>query len=429
MELLRITRISGLILLLLLFCCISPVLAGEKYSSGQPVISTAIIGSNELRIGEKIDLAISITNSGTVNMKFVDEGTITPDYLPTTALSLTADLNSGDSPVQVTTDSQILGDIKAGTVTQTTFEITVPESAKSGSYQIPLTISYQYMSQATQTGIDEIQYAFKDDEKTFYLPVTVCPAVTLQIISVDTGDLNVGGEGHITVTVKNIGSDIGKETVFTIEPVGNSPIVPIQNSIYVGAFPKGESTTISFKVSVASDADAAIQYPLKLFATYTDYQGLAAETSQKDISAGFNQKITFEVVSTPQTVSSGGKEVINVEYRNTGLNPVYNAQAGINIVDPFTSEDDQSYLGTIKPGEIATARFKLNVNSDTTSKDYALDSEIRYTDINLTEFVSDPIKVPVIVTESSGDFTIVAGVIILILIGGGIYYYRRIKQP
>lgn len=393
------------------------------------MLSAGIVGSNELHIGEKTTLTISVTNSGTVDMKFVDEGAISPDYLPTTALSLTADLNSGTSPVQVTTDSQILGDMKAGTVTEATFEVTVPQSAESGSYQIPLTIKYEYMSQATQTGIDEIQYAFTDEEKTFYIPVTVRPAVTLEIISVDTDDLNVGGEGHISVIVKNDGSDTGKETVFTIEPVGNNPIVPIQDSIYVGDFRPGQNTNLSFKVSVSSDADATIQYPLKIFATYTDYQGLKSETSQKDISAGFNQKITFKVVSTPQAVSSGGKEVINVEYRNTGSNPVYNAQAGINIVDPFTSEDDQSYLGTIQPGESATARFKLNVNSDTTPKDYALDSEIRYTDINLTDYVSDPIKVPVIVTESSGDFTIVGAVIILILIGGGIYYFRRVRKP
>lgn len=419
-------RIIGMVFLISILCLIFPVMAGDKYSSGQPDISAAIIGSNELHTGEQMDLTIALSNSGVFTMKFVDEGAITPDYLPTTALSLSAGLGPGESPVQINADPQILGDIRSGEVAQATFPVTVPDSVLTGSYLLPLTVSYQYMDQATQTGIDDIEYSFKTVEKTLTLPVTIRPAVTLEITSVDSGDLNVGGEGHIVITARNIGSDTGKETVFVLEPVGNSPIIPYQDSIYVGNFPEGGSATLSYKVSVATDADPSIQYPLKLYASYTDYQGLPAETGKKDVSAGFSPKVTFAVISDPETLSSGKKGEIAVEYKNTGLVPVYNAQAGINIVDPFTSEDDQSYLGTIKPGDTETARFKLNVNGGATIKQYALDSEIRYTDVNLTEYVSDPIKVPVQVTDSSGGDLILPGfILILILIGGGYLYYRR----
>lgn len=425
----RSIRIAGVILLVFILIFTNPVMAGDKYSSGQPEIAAGIVGSNELHIGEKTDLTVSISNAGVFSMKFVDEGAITPDYLPTTALSLTAGLSSGSSPVQVTADPQILGDLKSGDIVQATFPVTVPDSVATGSYQIPLTISYQYMDQATQTGIDDIEYSFRNEEKTLNLPVTLRPAVSLEVTSVDTGDLNVGGEGHIIVTVQNVGSDTGKETVFILQPVGNSPIVPYQDSLYVGDYPEGDTATLSYKVSVATDADPAIQYPLKLYATYTDYQGLPAETGQKDLSAGFRPKVSFAVVNDPETLSSGKKGVISVDYKNTGSSPVYNAQAGINIVDPFTSEDDQSYLGTIQPGETATAMFKLNVNGGSTAKQYALDSEIRYTDINQTEYVSDPIKVPVNVTDSSeGDLIIPVVILLLILLGGGFLYYRRTKQ-
>ena len=74
------------------------------------------------------------------------------------------------------------------------------------------------------------------------------------------------------------------------------------------------------------------------------------------------------------------------------------------------------------------AGFKLNVNSDATEKQYALDSEIRYTDINQTEFVSDPIKVPVIVTQPGMDLMIIGGVLLIIVIGGGFLYRRRMMQ-
>lgn len=422
-------QILLLFLILILTCVSSPVYAGDKYSTGELVLTAGIGGTNELQIGEKSQVIVTIANSGLINMKFVNTGTITPDYLPTTALSVSALLAGGDSPAEVSSDPQILGDLKAGTVTQATFLVTIPDSAQAGTYQIPLTLKYKYMDEATQNGLDEIQYSFKDEEKTLYIPITLRKSVCLGINSVESGDLNVGGEGHITINVTNTGSDDGKNTVFYLKPVGKNPIVPYQDSFYQGDFPVKTSATLSYKVSVASDADHSIQYPLNLQAIYTDYQGLQAKTDQKAISADFRPKISFTIGDQKNTLNSGGEGVITVPYTNTGLDTIYNAQAGITIVDPFTSEDDQSYLGTLKPGDTAVAKFKLNVNGGSTAKPYALDSEIRYTDENLTEFVSDPIKVPVMVTDSSGNTMLIAGIIgLVIIIGGGLLYLRRKQQ-
>ncbi len=419
-----------LYLCVFLLCAIviTPVYAGEKYLSGQPEISVGIEGSNELIKGEKTSITLLITNSGRVSMKFIDEGSITPDYLPTTALSLSAFLEPGESPIVVSSDPQIIGDLPSGSVGKATFSITVPDSARAGTYQIPVLLRYRYMDMATQTGKDEISYSFKDEEKRVYLPVRIRPAVRLEISEVKTGDLTVGGEGNITITITNTGSDDGKDTIILIEPVGNSPVIPYHNSVYIGDFPKGSSTTISYKVSVSSDANPDIQYPLKLWAEYTDYQGILAASAKKDVSVGFKPKISFTIVSNPNSIASGGKGEITVEYKNTGVRTVYNAQAGINIVDPFTSEDDQSYLGNLAPGETGIAKFKLKVNEGSTAKQYALDSVIRYMDEKNTEYVSDPLKVPVNVTDSGIDPIGIMIIILVLICGGGFMYYRRKQQ-
>ncbi|PWR73063.1 COG1361 S-layer family protein [Methanospirillum lacunae] len=416
----------GIFFIAILNILISPALAGDKYSSGEMVLTAGIGGSNELQIGEKTQIIVTIANSGLINMKFVNTGTITPDYLPTTALSLSALLEGGDSPVQVSSDPQILGDVKSGSVVQAPFVITVPDSAQAGAYQLPLTLEYKYMDEATQNGLDEIQYTFKEEKQTLSIPITLRKSVRLGINSIDSGDLYVGGDGHIIVNVSNIGSDDGKNTVFYLEPVGKGPIAPYQDSVYQGDFPVRSFANLSYKVSVASNADPSIQYPLTLQAVYTDYQGLTAQSDKKSVSAGFRPKISFTIGNQQNTINSGGEGVITVPYTNTGSDTIYNAQAGITIVDPFTSEDDQAYLGTMKPGDTAVAKFKLNVNSGSTSKQYALDSEIRYTDENLTEFVSDPIKVPVTVTDSNGNMMMIGGIILLVvIIGGGFLYLRR----
>ena len=333
-----------------------------------------------------------------------------------------------DSHIVVRSDAQILGDLPSGSVAKTSFSITIPEDAKAGEYQVPLVVTYQYLDMATQTGLDEISYSFKNEKKSLFLPLTIRRAVRLNVESVDTGDLSVGGEGNIVINVSNTGSDDGKETVFYMEPVGSSPIVPYQDSIYVGNFAKGAHATVSFKVSVSPDANTDIQYPLKLWAEYFDYQGLLAQTSKKDVSAGFKPKVSFTIVSPPSSIASGSKGTISVEYKNVGSTTVYDAQAGVNIVDPFTSEDDQAYLGTIPSGQTATALFKLNVNSGSTPKQYGLDSAIRYTDINQTAYVSDPIKVPVNVTEPGMDLTIFGIVLLVVVVAGGFFYYRHMQQ-
>jgi len=44
--------------------------------------------------------------------------------------------------------------------------------------------------------------------------------------------------------------------------------------------------------------------------------------------------------------------VIVVQYQNTGGATAYNAQARISAVDPFTSNDDTAFLGTMAPGDV-----------------------------------------------------------------------------
>ena len=425
----RFLGIIGLVILLSLIFFTSPVYAGDKYFSGQPVVTAGIEGSNELLIGEKTNITVIFSNSGLIDMKFVEPGAITPDYNPTTALGLAVLMENGDTPLVIPSDSQILGDLEAGKVMTSKFSVTVPESVKAGLYQVPLNLTYQYMYTSTQTGLNDIEYSFKDEEKILYLPVKIRPTVSIGIDSVNTGDLNVGGEGHIGITVSNKGSDVAKDAIFFIQPVGSSPIVPFQNSVYGGTIQPGGRASLSYKVSVSSDADFSIQYPIKLWAEYTDYQGLPAQTEQVQLSAGFKPKVTFILVNTSNSLQSGEKGIISVKYQNTGPVTAYNSQAEINILDPFTSEDDQAYLGDIMPGETKVAQFKLKVNSGTTPKQYALDSEIRYSDINLSEYVSDPVKIPVDVIDSSSNALILPGIIlIIIVIGGGFLYYRRKRQ-
>ena len=60
--------------------------------------------------------------------------------------------------------------------------------------------------------------------------------VVLEVSNVTTDSLNVGTEGYITMNVKNVGSESGKNAVIKLETVDGSPVIPTDASVYESVF-------------------------------------------------------------------------------------------------------------------------------------------------------------------------------------------------
>jgi hypothetical protein len=119
-----------------------------------------------------------------------------------------------------------------------------------------------------------------------------------------------------------------------------------------------------------------------------------------------------------------------VTYQNTGSATAYGAEARIITVDPFTTNDDTSYLGDLAPGETNTARFEITVSSSATIKEYALDSEIKFRDALNNDQISDRIKVPIEVVGISGIGWLLSpyGILVIALIVIAIVYFGVIRR-
>ncbi|MHC1625522.1 MAG: COG1361 S-layer family protein [Methermicoccaceae archaeon] len=105
----------------------------------------------------------------------------------------------------------------------------------------------------------------------------------------------------------------------------------------------------------------------------------------------------FEVVNVSGELVPGKKSLVYVTFKNTGELTAWEATARITMVDPFSSTDDQAFLGDIKPGETAVGVFNVKVDDAATAKNYAIDSEIKYKDDGGEVTISDVVKVPVTV--------------------------------
>jgi hypothetical protein len=421
-------------LLSIALCCIviAPVMAGSRYMSGSPDLTAYISGSNEVSPGDDISLSVVVENKGLNEFKFVTSGIVDRDDLPNTAKNLIANLDSGGAPLTVRSDPQMLGDLKASTSSTAVFKIKVDRDAAAGMYNLPVNLNYTYLYQADQYGTEMIQYTYKTINTTFQLPIKIKPEVQISVFSVGTEHLNVGNEGYLILSVKNVGHENGQKAVIRLARNGQSPVIPTESSAYIGDFPAGATADCRFKVTVSSDAEAKT-YPLDVYVDYQNSDGDFVTSDSDTIGVPVGKKVDFNITSSQSQVSPGEKKVIRVVFQNTGGATAYSVQARISAVNPFTSNDDTAFLGTLAPGESREADFVVSVDKAATVKEYGLDSEVRYRDALDNTVISDPMKVRVQVTPAKSIFEqltnpLVLSIIAVVVIAGGYFLYRRRKK-
>ena len=383
------TIIAGIAIIALF---ITPAFAGTKYYSGGPALSASVQGMNEVTPGETVSLTISIENQGVIDYKMVQEGSITPDDMPNTAKHVVATLKSGDSGIVVKSGSVTVGDIPGSQAKTVTFSITVPVDANQGSVTLPLHIAYNNMISATQEGLEMVTYNYKASEVELPLALVIKPSVVISVDNTSATGLNAGTEGYLTLTLTNSGTIDARKATIAIKQNGNSPVMPTDSAIYVDVLTVGESVDVTFKISARRGAEEQ-SYPLDVFVTYENHEGIIDTSNVVTIGVPVSGKITFAVISEPNQLRAGQKGLIEVEYKNTGNAPAFDAQARISAVDPFSTNDDNAYLGDLMPGESAIGKFEVKVADSVTDKIYTLDSEIRYKDSLNNDVVSDTIKI------------------------------------
>ena len=416
------------LMLLLALLAVPGSAAGAKYLYGNPELSATIAGTNEFAPGAETGLTVIISNSG-LNTHKIAIPSLPPDDLPNTAKLVTVALKNNDAPFTVKTDPQFLSDIMGGAALPATFNVKVADSAAPGTYTLPLEVTYTYLQDAEDYG-DLLRYNYQKKTETLPLTVRVTPGLRVEVLNVQTRSLNVGTEGYVSMTLKNIGHDAADKAVAKVARNGASPLIPTDSNAYIGTFAPGETVDVTFKVAVADSAEPQ-SYPLDLVVAYEDYEGKSAASRPVTIGLPVGGKIDFDVASPTVTLHPGGKSILEVVYRNAGAAKVYSAQARISAVDPFTSSDDTAYLGDLAPGETATARFEVSIDADATLKNYGIDSEIRYRDDLDNSKISDTMKVQVALEKKEGTlFTnpVFLAVIAVAIIGAGYYIFAYRKK-
>jgi len=422
---------SVLILTAALLSFAVPGMAGTTYLSGSPDLSLSLSGDTLFSPSEDATLNVVIRNQGLNEVKLTGTASSGED-LPNQASMVTVGLRAGNAPVTVKSDPRMVGEIPGGSTVEVPFSLRINSDAPAGQYSLPVQVGYTYVYFVEQIGNDEAIYHYRTFNETMQLPLTIRAEARPEVIEVIPEDLYSGGEGYVTLKIKNSGYLEGQATVAKISRSGSSPVIPMTSSVYIGSFPPGAIADCRYKVKISGEAGAQ-SYPLDLVVTYQDQD---KDTVNADVvSAGVpvKGKIDFSVVSPPGILKPGDSKTLEVVYENTGAGTVYSAQARLSATAPFSSTTDTASLGDLAPGERATARFQVSIDKSATVKDFGLDSEVRYRDAIGNNLISDPLKIQVTVEPREGIDRVLSNPIVMSILGAvviiiGYYIYTRKKK-
>ncbi|AEH61619.1 conserved hypothetical protein [Methanosalsum zhilinae DSM 4017] len=218
-----------------------------------------------------------------------------------------------------------------------------------------------------------------------------------------------------------------------------------------GTLRSGEQTSnpLEFDIEVTKNA-ASGTYPLVLNILY-GYQENVQVSGDDETDLGVtnmeigiwyevrSQNVTlplkvkdeakFEVTDVRSELYAGDDGLLYVTYKNTGEMPARDSIVRITVADPFSTTDDQAYLGLLEPGQSEVAVFRLDVLDTAIPKMYSITSQIRYQDTDGHDRITDIIRVrtEVLPPEPMRDTYIAIGVAVAIIIAGMIAYlaYRK----
>jgi hypothetical protein len=420
-----------MVILTLLICSIlitAPVSAVTQHLGSGPSFTAMVSGTNEFVPGDDATISIIVKNIGLNSMKQVALGTIQPEDQQNTAKTVIIGLASSGDAVIVKTDPQMAGDIQGGNSVTVAFKVKISANATVGEYQLPLTLQYKYPRVILQEAADVFEFTYNEAEDTLPVTLRIQPRVKAEVIEAVPEQLVSGSEGYLNLTIKNAGPENGSMAAVKLIRNGQSPIIPIDSTLYIGDFPSGGIVTCHYRISVSKDATNQT-YPVDLAISYTNREGTVMTSSKTTVGVPVNAKPAFTILSTVPEVTRGTGKTIDVQYRNDGNITAYSAQARIIQHNPLTISDNSAYLGDIAPGASATARYELQADEAAEQKTYSFDSTIRYRDVSGTSLESDTIPVQIVVVpavSSSGGSLVLAGCIIAaIVICIGLLVYRQ----
>ncbi len=159
---------------------------------------------------------------------------------------------------------------------------------------------------------------------------------------------------------------------------GQNALEPILFDIKIDRKAKAGEYNLHLNLSYDYQQNVQVFNPNATQETYDANYWYGMMSQNQTLKIKVKKQADFEVTKTIGSLYTGNEDVVEIDIKNTGEEEAKDVVAVINPADPLSTTDDKAFLYTMKPGDVAAAKFKIKADSKAMPKTYGVDIVLRY---------------------------------------------------
>jgi hypothetical protein len=352
--------------------------AADEQVVGRPGI-TVVVPDATLEPGTETTIDVYLANEGQLFRSGLS------DYVERvkTARATTLSVDAGEAPLTVETGAYPAGEVPPGTTGPIPIEVTVPEDATPGTYELPVRFSYVYTSivtyDASGSTVTDVEFADASVNRRTTIDVEIESQSQFDLTTVDAA-VQTGGSGNVTLELANTGTEPARDAELTLTSADSSL-----------AFADGASTATVHVDRLAPDAsrrftvdvtaaDNTATRPVALTGTvaYEDPDGVARDS--RPLRTGIALRPEQDLALTMNGTARVGRErSVTARVTNRGPDTIRDPTLTFDAPDgAVTLATTEFALPRLAPGESATVDVDVSVGDDAAQGARPLAAQVAY---------------------------------------------------
>lgn len=300
--------------------------------------------------------------------------------------------------IDVETNELYVQSLPDGEPADRSLRLNVPSDLASGTYRIPLRLTYEYDNGAGSA---------VERQRTIYLPVRVEPGPRFSVVDTSS-TATVNGQGALEVTLRNVGDSAARDS--TVSLSSSSPDVTLgsgqSSTRYVDSWDRGENRTFEFETRLGESAKPG-NYSLSAQIDFEKPSGTTGSSADIDVPLRALPEMTFSVSGVDGSLRVGETGTLTGTVTNTG--PMAADDAVVTFQDPgptVTPIETSVAVGSLEPGDSSEFAFDVEVTSSGSSGPRQFDLGVQYYDQDDRQRQSDALPTRVDVGSETPEFDV-----------------------
>ena len=299
--------------------------------------------------------------------------------------------------IDVETGELYVPSLPDGDPAELSLRLNVPADLASGTYRIPLDLTYEYENGAGSA---------TEREVTRHVTVRVDSGPRFSVVDTNS-TATVNGQGTLEVTMQNVGDTAARDSTLTLST--SSPDVSLgaseSSTRFVSEWKEGENRTFTFDAALGDTATAG-NYSLDAQIDFEKPSGTVGSSPSLTVPLEAHPEMTFRVSDLQSSLSIGGTDTLSGTITNTGPMTANNAVVQFNETPIAQAVGGGYAVGSLAPGESAEFSFRIDVDESADAGPRQFGIQTSFRNANGDQLRSDAVDIRVPVGANDPGFEI-----------------------